>query len=333
MQLLISTPLHLLLLDPETRQTSVLRSGDGYYYGITAKDHRVVLTHTGGYLQYCAPNARTRRTISTLNQPHQAEWIDDTVVVANTGRNCLSLFDADGNFLKDVYMNSIRVDDKEKNRSGNHFNSVHRLKDRLYVVAHNYDRPSEVWVLTWPGLEVVEQKTTGAGWAHNIWIGEHGMVICDSRNGSLHEVISGQTLWRSDRQPVMTRGLAVSPDYIFVGCSLHNPRKERFWKDGGIWVLDRHDLRTLADIPLPGVGDVHEIRLIGSADECHNESILSPQDLLPLKRRSPVVDLAYRFRKSFPALRHDFFPMSQLVRSAQFTRRWWDSQVRAGAGQ
>jgi len=321
MFLLISTPLHLLLVDPANGQTSVLRSGDGYYYGITAKDGAVVLTHTGGYLQYFRAQAKPQVTINNLIQPHQVEWVDENVLVANTGRNCLSVFDRNGNFCRDVYLNSIRRDDKEKNRLGNHFNSVHREGNQIYVVAHNYERPSEVWVLSWPELEVVGTQVSGAGWAHNIWIGEWGMVICDSKNGCLHEAISGKTIWKSEEQPVMTRGLAVSKDYIFMGRSFHNPRLERYWKDGGIWILDRGTLKVVEKIILPGVGDIHEIRLVGSPDACHHDQVLTLQDLAPLKQTSPIIQFAYHLRKSFPSFRRNFFPMSQIVRGAQIAGR------------
>lgn len=321
MHLLISTPLHLLLLDPVSEQYSILRSGDGYYFGITFKEGTVVLTHTGGYLQYFRSHAKPWMTISNLVQPHQVEWVDGNVLVANTGRNCLSVFDSDGLFCKDVYLNSIRWDDKDKNREGNHFNSIHRDGDRIYLVAHNYKRPSEVWTLSWPNLEVLEQKITGAGWAHNIWIGEHGMVICDSKNGGLHEVLSGKTIWKSEDQPVMTRGLAVSSDYIFVGRSLYNERKDRYWKDGGVWVLDRKTLQVVKTIHLPGAGDVQEIRLVSSADACHNGQTINLQDLAPLQRNSLVIEWAYRLRKVYPALRRNSFPMSQIVRTAQMTGR------------
>jgi hypothetical protein len=321
MQLLISTPLHLFLLDPANGQASSLRSGDGYYYGITAKNGVVVLTHTGGYLQYFRGHSRPQVTIKNLIQPHQVEWVDENVLVANTGRNCLSVFDEAGNFCKDVYLNSIQRDDKEKNRLGNHFNSVHRDGKKIYVVAHNYERPSEVWTLTWPELEVIGSQVTGAGWAHNIWIGEWGRVVCDSKNGGLKEVTSGRTIWESEEKPVMTRGLAVSKDHIFIGASSINPRLERYWKDGVIWILDRTTLKTVDKIVLPGGGDIHEIRLVGCSDACHNEQILTNKDLEPLKQVSPIIQLAYQMRKSFPSLRRNFFPMSQFVRGAQMAQR------------
>jgi hypothetical protein len=321
MQLLISTPLHLLLYDTDNGQSSTLRSGDGYYFGITFKEGMVVTTHTGGYLQYFSSHAKPRITVPHLVQPHQIEWVEGNILVANTGRNCLSVFDHDGSFCRDVYLNTIRLDDKDRNREGNHFNSVHREGDRIYIVAHNYDRPSEVWILNWPELQVVDRKETGAGWAHNIWIGEWGMVICDSRNGGLHEVLSGETLWKSEEQPLMTRGLAVSKDYVFVGRSAHSQRKERYWKDGGIWIFDRKTLQVVDKIVLPGVGDVQEIRLVGSADACHNDQVLALQDLLPLRRKSLIIQWAYHLRKSNPSLRRNLFPISQIVRAAQMMGR------------
>jgi hypothetical protein len=328
MQLLISTPLHLFLLDPATGQISCLRSGDGYYYGITAKEGTVVLTHTGGYLQYFHDQAKPQITIKNLVQPHQVEWIDENVIVANTGRNCLSVFDEKGNFIKDIYLNSIREDDKEKNRQGNHFNSVHREGNRIYVVAHNYERPSEVWTLTWPGLDVIGSQGTGAEWAHNIWIGEWGMVICDSKNGSLNEVISGRTIWESKEKPVMARGLAVSKDHIFIGCSSINPRLERYWKDAAIWILDRTTLQPVEKLILPGGGDIHEIRLVGVPDACHNDQVLTLKNLAPLKLTSPIIQLAYQLRKSTPSLRRNFFPMSQVVRGAQMAQRLFVPNIR-----
>lgn len=321
MKILVSTPLHILLVDPATGQISPLRSGDGYYYGITAGEGGVVLTHNGGYLQYFRRHTKPRRTINHLIQPHQVEMVNEQVLVANTGRNCISVFDKGGKFTKDVYMNSIRFDDKEKNRLGNHFNSVHRQGNKIYLVAHNYERPSEVWTLTWPELEVIGSQASCAGWAHNIWIGEWGMVICDSRAGALYEVTSEKTIWKSEQQPVMTRGLAVSQDHVFIGCSLHNPRRERYWKDGGIWILDRSSLKMIDRIILPGAGDVHDIRLVGCPDACHNDQILNHEDLTSLEWLSPIVQIAYQVRRSHPSLRHDLFPLSQIVRGAQMTHR------------
>ncbi len=319
MLLLVSTPLHILLVDPVSGRSSTVRTGDGYYYGITYKEGTMVLSHSGGNLGYFGQHAH--RTINHLIQPHQVEWIEDKVVVSNTGKNCLSVFDERGEFTRDVYLNDIHWDDKEKGRSGNHFNSVHRHGERVYVVAHNYERWSEVWELSWPALEVTHTFETRANWAHNFWAGEHGLVTCNSKHGTLLEISTGETIWSSNEANVMTRGLAVSSEHIFIGASMHNKRKDRYWKDGGIWIVDRRSLKTIEKIHLPGSGDVHEIRLIGIPDDCHNNQVIPNTAVDSIRKTSPIIHWCYELRKSVPLFRRDFFPMSQIVRAKQLYER------------
>ncbi|MBU0512078.1 MAG: hypothetical protein KKD28_02385 [Chloroflexi bacterium] len=322
MFLLVSTPLQILLVNSASGQTSVLRAGDGYYYGITYKEGTLVLSHSGGYLGYYNERDAPIHTTDHLIQPHQIEWVDDKVLVANTGKNCISVFDEKGHLCRDVYLNEICWDDKNKGRMGNHFNSVHKSSDRIYVVAHNYHRPSEVWELSWPDLEVVGNTVSRAGWAHNFWANEWGWVTCNSKQGSLQDVSTGETIWASNEEGVMTRGLAVSEDHIFIGYSLHNERKERYWKNGGVWIVDRKTLKTVEKILFPGSGDVHEIRLVGVPDECHNDQVIPLERLDSIRSLSPLIGWAYELRKTRPSFRRDVFPVSQLVRTTQMSVRW-----------
>ena len=330
MQLLVSTPLQLLTVNPLTKQSSILRAGDGYYFGVTHKDGTIVLSHSGGYLQYYARGTRPTQTRSHLIQPHQIEWIDDQVFVTNTGRNCLSVFDNEGKFCKDVYLNEIRWDDKNGIRSGNHFNSVYRTGERMFIVAHNYSRPSEIWELSWPELRVINTIITSASWAHNIWSCEWGLLICNSKQRSLYDVLSGKNIWQAGEEITITRGLAASEDYIFVGQSNYAERKERYWKSGGIWVIDRKTLKTLDRIVLPGSGDVQEIRLVDVPDDCHNGQLIPLDHLSSIRNGSPFIALAYRLRQKYDFLQRNIFPMSQLVRAAQMAGRW-QSSIRASA--
>jgi hypothetical protein len=322
LHLLVSTPLHIFLVEPFTKEVTILRTGDGYYYGITHHSGKIVLTHTGGYLQYFQNSKNVRATSNHLVQPHQAEWVDDEIIVANTGKNCISIFDVDGNLIRDVYLNDIRWDDKDSGRVGNHFNSVHRIDDRIFVVAHNYDRPSEVWELSWPELKVQDVKSGQSSWAHNYWECEWGRIICNSKAGSIYELNSGETIWHSGEENAMTRGLAATDRYIFVGYSSHNIRKQRSWKTGGIWVIDRKTLQTVDKILLPGAGDVHEIRVVGLPDACHNDQVLKFTDLESIRKNSRIINLNYQLRNSFPFFQQDLFPFSQIVRATQMTSRW-----------
>jgi hypothetical protein len=322
MQLLVTTPLQVLLVDPANGHTSILRAGDGYYFGVTHHAGTIVLSHSGGYLQYFNRDRRLVQSVDHLIQPHQIEWVGDKILVTNTGKNCLSVFDVQGKLDRDVYLNEIRWDDKDGDRRGNHFNSVHRIGERIFVVAHNYARPSEVWELTWPELEVVNRIETQAAWAHNIWSCEWGLLICNSSQHSLYDVASGQDIWQAGDDTMITRGLAATEDHIFVGQSIYAERKERYWKSGGVWIIDRKTLETLDRIPLPGSGDVQEVRLVGAPDDCHNGEVIEPEYLSSVRRISGFIAAAYHLRKRYPFLQKNVFPVSQLVRTAQMTARW-----------
>ncbi len=289
MKFLITTPLQILLFDMETNRLTPLRCGDGEYFGISWDAERVATGHAKtqgltlvtwkdyqrsikGYIQlYRAEGQPPHQTPPELIQPHQILCTDNKILAANTGRNCLTVFGADGALERHVYVNEKQWDKNENGEDGNHFNSLYREGDTLYFLSHNFKHPSQLWVLSWPDLEVREVLDTTAGWAHNIWPCEHGLVICDSRNKGLYDVRSGKTLWAAEENGVMTRGLAASEDLIFVGRSELGGRSTRKVNDGGMWIVNRHTLKTEERILFRGVGVVKEIRIINQPDACHPE--------------------------------------------------------------
>lgn len=322
MYLLVSTPLQLLLLDAESGQSTTVRSGDGYYFGITSKDTTIALTHSLGYLQFFKEQSKPTKTIEHLHEPHQAEWIEDKILVANTGRNCVTVFNSQGEWVQDIFFNEVKRDIKNGEKLGNHFNSVHKVGDRVYVLAHNNNRPSELWELTWPDLKIIGSQISNAAWAHNLWSSDQGLVICDSKAGSLYEVTSGKAIWQSDQEGLITRGLAVNKEMIFIGYSQHSERKERYWNNGGVWIVDRQSLRTLDKISLPGAGQVYDIRLVGVLDECHNRQIITLEMLKRIQKINPLIELAYKARQQFPHLQRDVPFISQLLRARQIITGW-----------
>ena len=169
---------------------------------------------------------------------------------------------------------------------------------------------------------MVDIKVCRVSGAHNLFPCEWGLVICNSKQSSLYEVSSGETIWRSNEEARITRGLAASDDYIFVGCSMHSERRERYWKTGGIWIIDRKTLKTMGKLPLPGSGDVHEIRLIGIPDECHNDQVITLDNLICINKVSSFINLAFKLRKTSPLFQRDLFPISPLIRTFQMTARW-----------
>jgi len=304
LRLLVATPLYLLLLDLESGHTSELRSGDGEYYGLTWRADALLVAHSnvsneellaheqlvdadrGEVASYAHDGAVLGRTPRRLLLGHQIEWVEDRLLVVDTGRERLSAYAADGTLIRDVSLGEHGWDRDPDGRLGHHFNSVHRSGDRVWVVAHNHDRPSEVWELTWPALEVVDVHVTSAGWAHNAWEGSLGLVICDSRSGRLHEVRSGETIWAAE-EGAITRGLAVSADHLLIGRSEPSGRHGRLVSDGGLWVVDRKTLATVEQFRFPGRGCVNEIRLLDGADECHNGEPFDSSLLAGLSRPHP----------------------------------------------
>jgi hypothetical protein len=234
----------------------------------------------------------------------------------------LSIYDEAGRLERDVYLNEIRWDDKNINRKGNHFNSVHKHGDKVFVLAHNYERPSEIYELNWPDLYVENIQVCDAGWAHNIWVSDLGKVICDSKNNRLYNASTNETFWQSNETGTLTRGLAVSDDLIFAGYSSFSERHDRFWKTGGVWIIDKNTHKTLKKIPIPGSGDINEIRLLDKADECHNGCILKSEHLENLQSGSSIINLAYAARKKYGFLQKDIFPISPCLRFVNIIPRW-----------
>lgn len=306
MRLLVVTPLHLLLVDLKDGSTSELRSGDGEYHGVSWSSEAIFVSHSrvsneelltheaflaaerGEVASYGTSGAVVARTPKRMLLPHQIEWVEDRLLVADTGRERLSVYAANGDLIRDVTLGDVGWDRGVDGRMGHHFSSVHRSGERVWLVAHNHDLPSELWELSWPTLELIQIHTTGALWAHNLWEGSLGLVLCDSRRGQLHEVRSGETIWAAEAKGSISRGLAVNAEYLFIGRSEPAARHGRLVNDGGLWVLDRTSLQTVEELRFPGLGCVNEVRLLDGVDECHNGEPFDDRTLLSLSHTSPL---------------------------------------------
>ncbi len=319
MRLLITTPLETSVFDTDTRQLTPLRMGDGEYFGSSWNERILVFGHTAvdgmdlvtwqdyrnavvGFLRiFRRGGDEVVLSAKELVQPHQILCVDDRIVVANTGRNCLSVFDESGALERHVYLTDKQWDRNQEGRTGNHFNSLFRLEDRLYVLAHNFDRPSAVWRLTWPGLERVDVTETAGSWAHNLWPCEWGVVMCDSKRGRLIDALSGKILWESGEERVMTRGLAATDQHLFIGRTEYGGRTLRQVSDGGLWVVDRQTMRTVDRVIFPGSGTVNDVRILDGPDACHPEATaLQPDEWNRFKRIKPLYAVSYGMRRRLP---------------------------------
>lgn len=283
MKLLVSTLSAIYLVDTHTREHGIVHNSGYGYYGISwTKDGQELALSTasviGNTLEAYMESEKgsllvgERRGVDCLAAPHQILCADEHFIVTNTERNCLTIVRIEDLFYKHVWIDGVRWNRKGPDRlTGQHFNSVYLAGDRLYVLAHNHHRGSRVAVLSWPDLEVEKWVETKAFQAHNIWALENGdLITCNTMDGSLLEARTGTTLWKSAVPTLMTRGLACAKGYLFIGMSKLARREDRHTTDGGVWILDRNSCRELDFIPLPGVGNVREVRVIDAPDECHH---------------------------------------------------------------
>jgi len=322
MHLILSTPLSIYLYDLTKARLKILATGMGEYSGISWDNSAIYLAHSNidnaslkteqdyrnsnkGYVRSYSNNGHF--IISNgLSMPHQI--LSDSLgrlLITNTGHNCILVTEIEKKKQSVCKLNDIDCEVINGIKVGDHFNSLYELNDSLYIVAHNNNRKSVIWELDLSSLKVKKTYDTQAEWAHNIFICEHGMIICDSRNGSLYEIISGETVWKADEPFVITRGLAANDDYIFVGRSEYGNRLSRRWSDGGFWILDRKTLKTLNLVKFKKTGCVNELRLINSKDDCHNAPLIGMEEIKHIISIPPFNNM----RKKFGYLNYKFKSM------------------------
>lgn len=337
MKAIISTPLHLLHLDVETRRVEVLETKRPAYFGLSwfPGSDELVTTHfdeglTGplGSLETYAVSEvgllRQGQRVSPpfLSSPHQILCASDgRVVVTNTGRNCVQAIDlARPGLYHEAALSTLRWDQLGNDGPyGEHFNSLFERDGSLYALAHGKNRKdSAIAVFSYPDLTLQSVFTTkGRMGLHNIWVTEGGdYITCDTYEGTVIEAKSGEVLWESG-SGWLTRGLAVSSDLILVGDSEPAPRHLRALESSGVWVIERKSWRTLDFIPLNRFGALHDLRWLDLPDEAHHG--------VPLQGHERLLDTAES--RVVPRERLAASRAAQELRPLQ--RRWWQGYAPA----
>ena len=75
-------------------------------------------------------------------------------------------------------------------------------------------------------------------------------------------------------------------------------------------------------IPLPGAGQIYDIRLIDISDECHNGHIFTWDMISRIRRINPILEFAYRLRQRHPSLQKNLPVISQILRTRQILVGW-----------
>lgn len=285
---LVATTSHLILVDLESGRATPIESDRQEYYGISwfeNEDH-LVLSHSGidnsnliDIASYALSeqgwiSAGEIRSPAFLSAPHQILCTPDgKVVCTNTGRNVITTIDLSRpGFFHEIGLSSERWDRLFPDvYSGDHLNSVFIKDQKLYVIAHRFNKGSWLGVLSYPNMQLLEIQNLGPRTGlHNIWITDQGQKIsCDSNNGSLIDLDEKLPLWVSGA-PIFTRGLAAHRNFIIVGESQQTGRDLRRGSMSGLWIVDRNNWKTIDHILLGHYGAVNEVRLLDVPDLAHH---------------------------------------------------------------
>jgi hypothetical protein len=306
---LVSTPGFIIYHDTNSAKSEILESGRGNYYGITWSQagSELVLSHSGvdeqslvdlttyatsekGYLTIGG-----QTTWQFLSAPHQILWVDDMIVITNTGRNALAKLNPRDHSIVQHRYDAILWDRLSSTSfDGAHLNSLYRKGDTLYAVAHNFKKGSYILELDWPSLEEKGRRgVRNATGIHNLWIDETGRFIaCDSNSGALIDANTAETLWNNPSEGGYTRGLAATDKIILVGHSENSPRTHRRFSETGLWILDRPNLRMLDYQYLGHFGAVQDVRIVDEPDLCHHGKTLSVEALGALRARTSQISRA-----------------------------------------
>jgi hypothetical protein len=308
-QALVATSSYLLRVDLTTKEVVPLEGDRTEYYGISwfDSDTELTLSHSGldnstlidlasyaaSEVGWISSGARTSRKF--LSQPHQIICAPDgRIVCANTGRNVVTVIDpARPGLYQEAGVGPARWDRLSMERAiGDHLNSVFIKGDRLFVIAHRFDKGSQLACFSYPELELIEvracERKTGL---HNIWVTVDGQHIsCHSEAGALVDLGENAVLWSSG-SAIYTRGLAASRDYVVVGESQRSARDIRRSSIGALWILDRSTWKPIDYICLGPYGAVNEVRLLDVPDEAHHGKVFRGlQRLLQRDMRADMAD-------------------------------------------
>jgi len=282
---LVSTSKSLLLLNPITGQAKRVHTGAGLYYGIALSPEHIYVAARGRGTASTVPRDQENgcilvfdqqlRQVDELTAPfalrdlHQILWHAGKLWLTCSMDNLIALYEG-GQWSK-WYPSPEGVAGKDVN----HFNSIYLKGHELHVLAHNLQRPSEIWRFECDSRCLIERRSIGSG-AHNIWIDKGEYTVCSSHQGMLLKE-SGDAYFTGG----FPRGLAITGELVLLGLTMFAPREMRDATSGRILVLDadwnyRHTLRLdgegmVSDIRVPGVPDMAHPHLSGAEVECPPE--------------------------------------------------------------
>jgi len=208
---------------------------------------------------------------------HQAVWHDNKLWVVSTGMNRIIICEKGEKGWSDCTKTPWDPNPRRKKPGDwNHFNSIYFEEEHVYLCAHNWNRPGEVWKFTYPDLEFVRTFQVGKN-PHNVfrWKGKLGVISSGTGNIVLIDEDHPANRTRHNMGQYFVRGIAFSGDEIFVGCSkLVAERDKRMSSSnefGKVAVLD-HNFKRKRWLDVDK-GVIWDIRTLDYPDPSHQEKV------------------------------------------------------------
>lgn len=208
----------------------------------------------------------TAGTVRDVHDVHQIACLEDIVFLTDTGKNRVIAFDLLLGETKCI----LNLGDER--RDVNHVNALLLHESALWISLNN-SGASDAEILRVPlapGLPDGEvsaysigeiRSVPGLRHSHDLVPLNEILLTCASREGLVLRADTGEVLFEAEK---WTRGLAVSPDALWVGASEVGDRSQRHRGRQDGWVLRyTHDFELEECITIVGAGQVNDLLWLG----------------------------------------------------------------------
>jgi len=282
---IITTHRNILVVEGgEIREVDRLEVYECNFWGLTwGPEHIYVLMTNPGAARDCNVRVYSKPGFGLVRDihlkhvkaGHQIFWWKGCLYMANTNRNCLSVYDlADGSMLHLAWLKT--------GFDYNHINSVWTDGSELYTVEHNGSKYARRRSLTGSRLRVLSMEGKSL-WdvkigkdVHNIYREGPLLYFCDSlgyrfcRYHINEKRVAGQTDVGTDWY---VRGVARIPDGFLVGLSDYGKHKTPFeeWdtREGRVLLVD-DSMNVVEEMVIPKCKQIFDVRVTNLPDPAHN---------------------------------------------------------------
>lgn len=248
------------------------------FYGITKESNRFFAFYKtgmhGNIISFIVQNNKAsdvKIVIKGFSRGvHQIDFIDLDLYVTNTYDNSILIYKNASSIKKlhwrkydeIVYPNG-KLNRGRKSSNYNHFNSIFRYKNQIYLTAHNETKKtkktSEIYTLKTTDHSVLSKEEIKGSNCHNIYINNNEKMFCNSLEGTLN--INGKDI--ISHKNIFTRGLSISDKYLILGGSEIEPnRLKRDETNGYIYIYDSK-LSLKQTISIQNT-QIHEINMLNN---------------------------------------------------------------------